>query len=124
MWMHRRAKCEVGMTFSYEDTVPSSVVPFVLPAMPASDIHSRPICLHAKEAGRRARTCQATNHCPQRWEGSQNRNSSGQLAVLKDHRFDDARRMSSGNCSPSCTASGIHPPSLPLLCLDPVLNTI
>eukprot|EP00980_Cylindrotheca_fusiformis_P000952 scaffold253_cov72-Cylindrotheca_fusiformis.AAC.6 len=36
------------------------------------------------------------------------------ISYAKDHCFDDARRMSSGCCSTSCTASGA-PPSLPLL---------
>eukprot|EP00980_Cylindrotheca_fusiformis_P029105 scaffold22718_cov135-Cylindrotheca_fusiformis.AAC.1 len=46
--------------------------------------------------------------------------NSVRLAMLRDHCFDDARRMSSGCCSTSCTASGAPPPSLSLLCSDPV----
>eukprot|EP00980_Cylindrotheca_fusiformis_P005100 scaffold1083_cov114-Cylindrotheca_fusiformis.AAC.4 len=37
----------------------------------------------------------------------------------KDHCFDDARRMSSEGCARGA-AFGAHPPSLPLLCSNPV----
>eukprot|EP00980_Cylindrotheca_fusiformis_P021631 scaffold8501_cov129-Cylindrotheca_fusiformis.AAC.1 len=58
---------------------------------------------------------------PTGWGGREAKNkNSVQLAVLlRDQCFDDARRMSSGCCSTSCTASGAPPPSLPLLCWGP-----